>query len=232
MRPPPDPLSPLPGNGPVTSPTSTQPPAISSQTPLTSAPVSSPPPPTDDTLSLTTNQVRRELQKCKARKAAGPDGISSRLLKSCADQLCGIVELLFNLSLKQGRVPQLWKTSCVVPVPKTPQPKEFNSYRPVALTSQLMKTLERLVLGHLRPLVGPSMDPLQFAYQPAIGVDDTVIYLLQVGEVPQYVRTRECQSDTIISSTGAPQGTVLVSLHPLHCRLHPQHGNLSPAEVL
>ncbi len=64
----------------------------------------------------------------------------------------------------------------MVPVPKTPQPKDLNSYRPVALTLHLMKTLERLV--HLRPLVSLSMDPLQFAYQPGIGVDDTVIYLL------------------------------------------------------
>ncbi|KAI3355629.1 hypothetical protein L3Q82_004178 [Scortum barcoo] len=40
-----------------------------------------------------------------------------------------------------------------------------------------MKTLERLVLAHLRPLVSSFMDPLQFAYQPDIGVDDAVIYL-------------------------------------------------------
>ncbi|KAI3368496.1 hypothetical protein L3Q82_025509, partial [Scortum barcoo] len=44
--------------------------------------------------------------------------------------------------------------------------------------SHLMKTLERLVLAHLRPLVSSFMDPLQFAYQPDIGVDDAVIYLL------------------------------------------------------
>ncbi|KAI3356678.1 hypothetical protein L3Q82_003358 [Scortum barcoo] len=42
-----------------------------------------------------------------------------------------------------------------------------------------MKALERIVLRHLRPLVSPNMDPLQFAYQPSIGVDDAVIYLLQ-----------------------------------------------------
>ncbi|TWW53905.1 hypothetical protein D4764_0186440 [Takifugu flavidus] len=38
--------------------------------------------------------------------------------------------------------------------------------------------LERLILDHLRPLVSSFMDPLQFAYQPSIGVDDAVIYLL------------------------------------------------------
>ncbi|TWW68206.1 hypothetical protein D4764_19G0000040 [Takifugu flavidus] len=142
-------------------------------------PCPSPPPtPPCSSLSLTPHQVRKALKKNRARKATGPDGISSRLLKSCADQLCGIFSHTFNLSLKLGRVPQLWKTSCIVPVPKTPHPKELNSYRPVALTSHLMKTLERLILDHLRPLVSSFMDPLQFAYQPSIGVDDAVIYLL------------------------------------------------------
>ncbi|KAM6983431.1 uncharacterized protein LKV04_011372 [Tautogolabrus adspersus] len=42
-----------------------------------------------------------------------------------------------------------------------------------------MKVLERLVLTHLRPQVKPSLDPLQFAYQPHLGVDDAIIYLLQ-----------------------------------------------------
>lgn len=42
-----------------------------------------------------------------------------------------------------------------------------------------MKVLERLVLAQLRPLVAPFLDPLQFAYQPHVGVDDAVVYLLQ-----------------------------------------------------
>ena len=80
-------------------------------------------------------------------------------LQSCVDQLCRIVEYIFNMSLKLEKVPLLWKTSFVVPVPKIPHPKDFNSYRPAALTSHLMKTLEQLVLVHLRSLVGPFMDP-------------------------------------------------------------------------
>ena len=91
---------------------------------------------------------------------------------------CRIVEYIFIMSLNLGKVPLLWKSSCMVPVPNIPHPKDFNSYRPVALTSHLMKTLERLVLVHLCPLVGPFMDPLQFAYQPGTGVDDANIFLL------------------------------------------------------
>lgn len=42
-----------------------------------------------------------------------------------------------------------------------------------------MKVMERLVLTHLRTQVCAAQDPLQFAYQPHVGVDDAIIYLLQ-----------------------------------------------------
>ncbi|KAI4894307.1 hypothetical protein NFI96_005585 [Prochilodus magdalenae] len=82
-----------------------------------------------------------------------------------------------NFSADQ-RVPVTWKTSCIVPVPKTPRPSDIKDYRPVALTSHIMKTMERLVLEQLRPMVQPLLDPLQFAYQPRLGVEDAIIYLL------------------------------------------------------
>ncbi|KAK7895274.1 hypothetical protein WMY93_020599 [Mugilogobius chulae] len=225
---------------------------------LTHPPSTPPPAPA---LSVTAAQVRRELKRIKTRKAAGPDCISPRLLKSCADELCGVMGHVFNMSLKLRVVPQLWKTSCVVPVPKTPHAKDLSSFRPVALTSHLMKTLERLVLGHLRSTVSSALDPLQFAYRPGIGVEDAVIFLLHrslshlekpgcavrilffdfssafntiqplllrdkletagvdcdlaewildyLTNRPQFVRARDCVSDLLTCSVGAPQGTVL-----------------------
>ncbi|KAG5279118.1 hypothetical protein AALO_G00106300 [Alosa alosa] len=38
--------------------------------------------------------------------------------------------------------------------------------------------MERLVLGMLRPQVRHALDPLQFAYQEKVGVDDAITYLL------------------------------------------------------
>ena len=66
-----------------------------------------------------------QLRKMKAKKAMGPDRISSRLLKSCADQLCRIVEYIFNMNVKLGKVPLLWKSSCMEPVPKIPHSKSL-----------------------------------------------------------------------------------------------------------
>ncbi len=124
---------------------------------------------------MTTSQVRRQLERLNQRKAAGPDGISPRILRTCASQLATVLQHLFNLSLSLERVPLLWKTSCLVPVPKKSTPSGLSDYRPVALTSHVMKVLERLVLGCLGPQVRSSLDPLQFAHQLRLGVDDAVI---------------------------------------------------------
>lgn len=54
----------------------------------------------------------------------------------------------------------------------------MNDFKPVALTLHIMKTMERLLLHLLRPATALAQDPLQFAYQECIGVDDAVLYML------------------------------------------------------
>ena len=51
-------------------------------------------------------------------KAAGPDGIPSRFLRACADQLAGVFTDIFNLSLSQSVVPTCFKMATIFPVPK------------------------------------------------------------------------------------------------------------------
>ncbi len=69
----------------------------------------------------------------------------------------------------------------------------LNDYRPVALTSVVMKSFEKLVLAHLKDITGPLLDPLQFAYRANRSVDDAVSvglqYVLQYLDRPgTYVR--------------------------------------------
>ena len=111
--------------------------------------------------TVTTGQVKRQLEKLHQQKAAGPDGISPWVLKTCASQLFPVLGHLYTLS--QEKVPLLWKTSCLVPVFKKSRPSDPADYTPVALTSHVMKVLERLVLAQLRPQVRTFLDPLQSA---------------------------------------------------------------------
>ncbi|XP_051554708.1 uncharacterized protein LOC127441387 [Myxocyprinus asiaticus] len=95
--------------------------------------------------TITECDVRKAFRRVNIRKAAGPDGISGRVLRACADQLAPVFTEIFKLSLEQSVIPTCFKQSVIVPVPKKPQPSCLNDYRPVALTSIVMKCFERLV---------------------------------------------------------------------------------------
>ncbi len=98
----------------------------------------------DYVFTVSEDEVRRELKRVNVRKAAGPDGITGRVLRSCADQLAGLFTSIFNESLATSVVPTSFKKSVIIPVPKNSKPSCLNDYRPVALTSTVMKVFERL----------------------------------------------------------------------------------------
>ena len=85
-------------------------------------------------------------RKVNSRKAAGPDCIPPRVLRTCYDQLAPVFTDIFNLTLCLCKVPRCCKETIVVPVPKKCPVTCLNDYRPVALTSVIMKCFERLVI--------------------------------------------------------------------------------------
>uniref|UniRef100_A0A8C6P8Y0 Reverse transcriptase domain-containing protein n=1 Tax=Nothobranchius furzeri TaxID=105023 RepID=A0A8C6P8Y0_NOTFU len=110
----------------------------------------------------------------KVRKAPGQDGVTPSCLRTCAVQLAPVFTTIFNRSLELCEVPSCFKSSTIIPVPKKSSPTELNDYRPVALTSVVMKSFERLVLSHLKSTTGHQLDPLQFAYRANRSVDDAI----------------------------------------------------------
>ena len=66
----------------------------------------------------------------------------------------------------------LWQASFLIPAPKKRCPVALNDYRPIALTSHIMKVMEMLVAYTPQTPSVLSQDILQFAYQSHFGVDD------------------------------------------------------------
>ncbi|KAI3363561.1 hypothetical protein L3Q82_012170 [Scortum barcoo] len=122
--------------------------------------------------------VCRTLKRINTRKAPGPDGIPGRALKVCADQLADVFADIFNMSLLQSVVPTCFKETIIVPVPKKTKILSLNDYRPVALTSTIMKCFERLVKSFITSSIPDSLDPLQFAYRPNRSTEDAIALTL------------------------------------------------------
>ncbi len=132
----------------------------------------------DHVITVSEEELRRELKRVNVRKAAGPDGITGRVMRSCADQLAGLFTLIFNESLATSVVPTSFKKSIIIPVPKNSKPSCLNDYRPVALTSIVMKVFERLLKNHICSSIPVTLATLQFAYCPNRSSDDAISHVL------------------------------------------------------
>ncbi|KAJ8408936.1 hypothetical protein AAFF_G00247540 [Aldrovandia affinis] len=92
-----------------------------------------------DPIIIDIDTVVRCLKRTQAKKAPGSDEIGCHTLKHCAEQIGGVFQQLFLNSLANGTVPQAWKHSTIIPIPKKSCPKFLKDLTPIALTSLLMK---------------------------------------------------------------------------------------------
>eukprot|EP01064_Diplonema_japonicum_P031649 TRINITY_DN5720_c2_g2_i3.p1 TRINITY_DN5720_c2_g2~~TRINITY_DN5720_c2_g2_i3.p1 ORF type:complete len:659 (+),score=146.06 TRINITY_DN5720_c2_g2_i3:2197-4173(+) len=104
-------------------------------------------PGTDNDFPLVTkDELDSVLRRLKKGKAPGPDGIYNEMLKYLGPVAREVQLLLYNSSLQTGVVPAEWRRSSIIPLMKKGKDQsEPASYRPIALTSNIVKTLERIV---------------------------------------------------------------------------------------
>ena len=110
-------------------------------------------------------EVARVFRGLHIKKASGPDGISAFFLKSFSQELTPAWSPLFQLSIDTYTIPKSLKKAIIIPVPKKPCPKKNNDFRPLALTSIIMKVIERIMVGILKHEVKHLLDPYQFISQ-------------------------------------------------------------------
>lgn len=99
---------------------------------------------------MTNVEVWWSLQKVKPWKASGPDNIPGWVLSDCACQLSEVMTDIFNTLLPQAKVLTYFKTSTIIPIPKSSAVSGPNDYRPVALTTIVRQRFEQLVMAHIK----------------------------------------------------------------------------------
>ena len=67
--------------------------------------------PGDNKFVFKTEEVVRALRRTRENSSPGPDNISGRVLKLCAEQQGGVFQKRFQRSMDTSTVPQLWKHS-------------------------------------------------------------------------------------------------------------------------
>ena len=100
-------------------------------------------------ISITKECIQDRLEKLNGNKSCGPDNMHPYVLKNTAGAICIPLEIIFNMSLRNGECPDDWRRANVTPIHKKGDKTEPGNYRPVSLTSQVCKVLESIVREHI-----------------------------------------------------------------------------------
>ena len=108
------------------------------------------------------------MRKIDTMKACGPDQIPGHLLKERAPWIAEPLSMLFNLSLRLGSLPQDWTSANVVPVFKRGDKHLMSNYRPISLTSLVVKIMERLVQDEVMKFLTDNnkLSDIQHGFRP------------------------------------------------------------------
>ena len=96
-------------------------------------------------IDFTMESILSAIDEVSYNSAPGPDRFPAILLKNCKNALCKPLYFIWRKSLDTGEIPLLLKTSSIIPIFKDGDRKVAKNYRPVALTSHLIKVFEKVV---------------------------------------------------------------------------------------
>ena len=119
------------------------------------------------------------MENISLQKATGPDDSPNWVLKTSASLLAGPITSIFNAGIAQSRVPAIWKSADVLPLPKISNPKSVDSdLRSISLTPVLSKLLEGFVFRWLLNHIKSSIDHLQFGNIKNCSTTHALIHLI------------------------------------------------------
>ena len=135
---------------------------------------------------VTEERVRWSVSSFGPDKAPGPDGITARVLQKCGPFLIKRLTRLYRASLLLAYVPRRLCKQDVIFIPKMGK-KDYSdpkSYRPISLTSVLLKVLERVVLNEmeLTSLKSKPMSRRQHAFRKGSSCDSALSSLVDTIE--------------------------------------------------
>lgn len=118
---------------------------------------------------ITLESIEWALNSFAPFKSPGADGIYPILLQKGFDHFKHVLKQLLVCSFATGYIPKSWRDITVKFIPKVGRAsyEEAKSFRPISLTSFLLKCLERIVDHHIRDvhLANVPLHVNQHAYQ-------------------------------------------------------------------
>ncbi len=119
------------------------------------------------------------MKSLKNKKSCGLDGISNEMLKHSSFKLKDAILKLFNLVLKSGHFPEIWKENLITPIFKQGEKYDPNNYRGITVSSNLGKLFCSIINDRLVQFIQEHklLDNCQIGFMPKQRTSDHIYTL-------------------------------------------------------
>ena len=100
-------------------------------------------------IEISEEDISKAIGKLKKNSAAGPDGVPAIFLINTKEYIKLPLKIMLRKSIDEGKIPEVFKLAYVTPLHKGGSKMNPANYRPVSLTSHIMKVFERVIKMHL-----------------------------------------------------------------------------------
>ena len=102
-----------------------------------------------DDINFSIDDIISAINEISENSACGENDIPAIILKKCKTTICHPILLIWEESITSGHVPDPFKKQIITPVHKKSSKAIPENYRPIALTSHVIKIFERIIRKHL-----------------------------------------------------------------------------------
>ena len=96
-------------------------------------------------LKLTNADIIKAINEIKSTSSCASYDIPAKVLKECKTTLCTPIRLLWEKSFNTGQIPTFYKSQIIIPIHKKGPKTKPENFRPVSLTSHIIKIFERVL---------------------------------------------------------------------------------------
>ena len=135
--------------------------------------------PTTGHIDITEKAVAEKLRKLNARKACGPDEITTRELKTASEELSFPIANICRMGYTEGKYPSKWKIGKLKPAHKQGERAERGNYRPLTMLSIPRKISESVICDGMEKQIDRTRHRNQWAYSKGKSMESVLLYLTE-----------------------------------------------------
>ncbi|XP_075543845.1 uncharacterized protein LOC142578332 [Dermacentor variabilis] len=126
---------------------------------------------------ITFAEVSAAAYKLRTNSAPGLDRVTNKILRDLDEAAIEQLTEFMNECWKTGAIPEEWKTSTIVFIPKPGKHLNADNLRPISLTSCVGKLMEHVVLDRLNEHVedGDEFPHSMFGFRPHLSSQDVLL---------------------------------------------------------